>query len=51
MKEKIIEWIKANPWKVAVIALSILVIASGSVSYGCGYVKGCSAQKSKVEAN
>ena len=49
--QNIISWIKANPWKVAVIALSILVIASGSVGYGCGYIKGCSAQKSKIEAN
>lgn len=47
--QNIISWIKANPWKVAVIALSTLVIVSGSVGYGCGYVKGCSAQKDKQE--
>jgi len=49
--QNIISWIKANPWKTAVIVLSALVIVSGSVGYGCGYIKGCSAQKSGVEAN
>lgn len=48
MGAKIIEWIKANPWKVAVIVLSVLVIVTGSIGYGCGYVKGC--QKAKAQA-
>jgi hypothetical protein len=49
--QKIIEWIKTNPWKAAVIGLSIAAVLTGAFGYGCGYIKGCSAQKSKVEAN
>lgn len=47
--QKVIEWIKANPWKVAVIGLSIAVILSGAFGYGCGYIKGCSKAKDKIE--
>lgn len=49
--QNVISWIKTNPWKMAVIALSVAVVLSGAFGYGCGYIKGCSAQKSKVEAN
>lgn len=45
-----IVWIKANPWKFAVAILSVLVILSGCIGLGCGYVKGCSDAKAKVEA-
>ena len=43
--QKIIEWIKTNPWKAAVIGLSIAAVLTGAFGYGCGYIKGCSAQK------
>ena len=47
---KIIEWIKANPWKAAVIALAILVVVAGGFGYGCGYIKGgCNAEKKAEE--
>lgn len=49
--QNVISWIKTNPLKVAVIVLSVAVVLSGAFGYGCGYIKGCSAQKSKVEAN
>jgi len=49
--QNVISWIKTNPLKVAVIVLSIAVVLSGAFGYGCGYIGGCSAQKSKVEAN
>lgn len=45
--QNVINWIKANPWKVAVIILSVVVVLSGAFGYGCGYIKGCSAQKEK----
>jgi hypothetical protein len=48
--QKIIEWIKTNPWKAAVIGLSIAAVLTGAFGFGCGYVKGCSAQKEKQEA-
>ena len=46
---KFIAWIKANPWKAAVIVLAIGAIALASVTYGCGYVKGCNKAKEAVE--
>ena len=48
--QKIIEWIKTNPWKAAVIGLSIAAVLSGAFGYGCGYIGGCSAQKNKQKA-
>ncbi|MFA5423586.1 MAG: hypothetical protein WC374_06970 [Phycisphaerae bacterium] len=41
---KIIEWLKANPWKTAVIALALALVILAPVSYCGGYVKGCSSQ-------
>ena len=44
MKDKIIAWIKANPWKLAVIVLCLFIAVGGPVTYCGGYVKGCSSQ-------
>ena len=46
---KVLAWIKANPWKVAVIALSVVVVLSGAFGYGCGYIKGCSAAQEETK--
>lgn len=40
---KIIEWLKANPWKAAVIALALALVIAAPVSYCGGYVKGCAS--------
>ena len=45
---KVKEWIKANPWKLAVIVLCLFIAVGGPVTYCGGYVKGCnSAQDEK----
>lgn len=36
---KVIEWIRMNPWKAAVIVLAVLVVVAGA----CGYVLGCAS--------
>jgi len=43
MKDKIIAWVKANPWKFAVIVLVVALVIAAPVSYCGGYVKGCSS--------
>jgi len=43
MKDKIIAWIKANPWKVAVLVLCLFIAVGGPVTYCGGYVKGCNS--------
>ena len=43
------EWVKANPWKAAVVGLAFACIVLGGVGYGCGYVKGCNKGKESVE--
>jgi hypothetical protein len=43
-------WIKANPWKASVAVLAVLVVLSGCVGLGCGYIKGCSDAKLKIES-
>jgi hypothetical protein len=45
-----IAWVKLNPWKFAVAVLAVLVVLSGCVGLGCGYIKGCSDAKSKIES-
>ena len=48
MMDKVAEWIKANPWKFAVIVLCLFIAVGGPVTYCGGYVKGCnSAQDEK----
>lgn len=46
--KKIIEWVKANPYKVAVIALAVACVLLGGLGYSCGYIKGCSSAKSEA---
>lgn len=36
---KVIEWVKENPWKAAVIVFAVLVV----VAWSCGYVLGCAS--------
>ncbi len=43
MKDKIIAWIKANPWKTASIIMVVALVIVAPVSYCGGYVKGCSS--------
>jgi hypothetical protein len=45
----ILGWIKGNPYKFAVIILSLAVILSGVFGYGCGYIKGCNKSKEVQE--
>lgn len=39
--EKVLAWIKSNPWKFAVIVLAVLVLVSGGLGYFIGCVRGC----------
>lgn len=47
--QKIIEWIKANKLKVAIIILCVALPVAFGIGKGCGYIKGCSDQKEKQE--
>jgi len=48
MKDKIVAWLAAN-WQGILAGGLCAALAFGSVGYGCGYIKGCNAKKSKQE--
>ena len=46
MKAEFIAWLKAS-WKGILVGGICGALMFGSIGMGCGYVKGCSAQKEK----
>lgn len=44
----ILAWIVANKKIVIPIAIILVVVVFGGISYGCGYIKGCNKAKQDI---